>query len=248
MRRAIVILIAIVAVVVVIAAIAPASLAGVALERATNGVLTLAEADGTVWRGRGTLTDAGAVRVPLAWSIDPWPMLRGELRLHVFPPTATGLAPFAEITARANAVAMRELDVTLPADVASALAPRSGLHITGAVRIATPSLDWTPATFVGGARVDWQDARFALRDQAGIGLGTVSAMLTAAGDRLSGPVTNNGGDFEVHGTLSLAANGVPGVSLAMTPRGGDPAQAHTLSMSRNPGESGWNIEYRAGSR
>ena len=85
MRRALLILVWLVAFAAIVVAIAPASLAGAALERISEGTLALAEAEGTLWRGRGTLTAARIARVPVAWSIEPWPLLRSELRLQVFP-------------------------------------------------------------------------------------------------------------------------------------------------------------------
>ena len=97
----------------------------------------------------------------------------------------------------------------LPAGIVEGLASRSGLRITGDARVTTPSLDWTPAAFVGGARIDWQDAQFAISADPTIRLGTVNATLAADGDRLTGPMTNDGGAFEVRGTLSLTTNGTP---------------------------------------
>jgi hypothetical protein len=248
MRRAFVILAAVIAFVVVVVAIAPASLAGVVLERESKGQLALADAEGTLWRGRATLTAARALRLPLAWSIDAWPLLRGELRLRIVPSTTTGSSPRAEITARPDSIALRDLDVMVSADIVTSLAPRSGVQTTGDIRFSTPSLDWTPTSLDGGARIDWQNARFTVGSDAGIGLGTVTALLTAAGDRMTGPVTNVGGEFDVRGTLSLAANSASAVTLAMTPRGGEPAQARMLSVSGNPGRTGWNVEYRAVTR
>jgi Type II secretion system (T2SS), protein N len=246
MRRTAVILVAIVAIALVAVAIAPASLAGLAVERASRGALTLTDADGTIWQGRGSLTAGSVLRLPVAWSIDAWPLLRGEIRLHVSPPTATGQAVRAVIIAQRNAVTLHELEVTLPAGIVSIFAPRSGFRTSGELRIAAPSLDWTPGTFLGGARVDWREARLAFGNDAGIGLGTVSASLTAVGDRLTGPVTNEGGEVELRGTLSIYANGAPNVSIAMTPRGGDAAQARTLTVTGTPGEAGRGFEFRMG--
>lgn len=245
MRRALIILIVVVAFAAVTVAIAPASLAGVALERASGGTVALADADGTLWRGRGTITAARALRVPVVWSIEPWALVRGELRLRVSPPNAAAVSPRAEIVARRDAVAMREVDVTIPADVVRVLAPRSGIRIAGDVHVSATSLDWTPATYAGGVRIDWQDAQFAIGNDAGIGLGTVSANLAAASDRLTGPVTNDGGAFELHGTLSLATSGAPNASVTMTPRAGVSAQARTVSVASGP-DGNWNIDFRMG--
>jgi hypothetical protein len=246
MRRPFAYLAAAVAMAGVLAATAPASLAGVALARISGGTLSLAVADGTVWRGRGVLMAAGTLRLPVAWSMEPWPLLRGELRFRIAAPDATGSAPSAAISARHDAVGVRDLDVSLPAEIVEALAPRSGIRPGGTVRVTSPALDWTPVQFAGSARIDWQDARFALSEDSAIGLGNVTATLAAAGDRLSGPMTNAGGEFDVRGTLSLATNGATALSVAMMPRGGDPTRSRTLSLTGAPGGAGWKVDIRMG--
>ena len=247
MRRSlVVVLAALVALAAALVATAPATLAGATLERVSNGTLALANAEGTVWRGQATLTAARALRLPVAWSIQPWPLLRGELRVDVVAPAGTSRAPRAVIVASHGAAALRELDMTIPAEIVPALAPRSGIRVTGDARIVASSLEWTPTTLTGGARIDWQDAQFAIAVDPAIRLGTVSAVLTAAGDRLTGPVTNTGGAFDVRGTLSLAASGAPNVAISLTPRGGDPAQARSLTVATGPGGN-WTVDYRAGS-
>ena len=245
MRRALLILVSLVAFAAIVVALAPASLAGVALGRITEGTVALAEAEGTFWHGRGTVTAARVARLPVAWSIEPWPLLRGELHLHVFPPVAAANSPRAELVARRDAVSTRDVDVTLPARLVEALAPRSGIRIGGDVRLSTPSLDWTSAAFAGGARIDWQDAQFAISVDSPVQLGTVSAPLASANDRLTGPIANEGGAFDVRGTLSLATSGAPSLALTMTPRAGDSAQVRTLAIT--PTQDGrWNVEFRVG--
>ena len=231
MRRALLVLIVAVAVAAVVIAIAPASLAGVAVEHATNGTLTLAGTDGTIWRGHGTLVAGRALRVPVAWSVDPWPLLRGELHVRLLPPTAAGRSPRAEISAHRDAIALREVDVTFAADIVESLAPRAGVRISGEVRVTAPSLDWTPSSFRGDARVDWQDALVAI-----------------SVDRLSCRVTNDGGAFEVRGMLAVSANGAPDISITMTPRSGDPGQARTLTLTGGPGATGLNVGFQLGPR
>jgi hypothetical protein len=245
MRRTFLMIGALIAFTIVVAAMAPASLAGVAVERASRGVLSLADAQGSFWRGRGMLAAAPSFRLPLAWTIDPWPLLRGELRVRIVPPTAAASAPRAEIAARRDAVALREVDVALPMDAVASLAPRSGIRVGGDVRVVTQALDWTPATFTGDVRLDWQDAHFAIANEPAILLGTVRAALSAAGDRLAGPLTSEGGTFEVRGSLGVATNGAPNVSVTMTPREGDPAQTRNLVVSSSAAGN-WNVEYRTG--
>jgi len=232
----------------IVVATAPASLAGAALSRASGGTLILANAEGTVWRGRATLAGPRAMRLPLAWSIALLPLLRGELRVRVLPPTAAAVTPRAEISVQRDAVAVRDADVTIPVEAALGFAPRLSLLAAGTVRITTASLEWTPAAFAGGLAADWRDARIGLPDNADTSLGTVTAALTAAGERLTGPVTNDGGAFGVRGTFSVSSSGAPDVSIALTPRGGDPAQARTLTVTGGSAGAGLNLDLRSGPR
>src|SRR5258708_33379025 len=109
MRRILLILIPAVAFVAIAIAIAPASLAGVALASLSNGAVALAEDEGTFWHGRGTITAARAARVPVAWSIEPWPLLRPELHLQVLAPGGAPNSPRAGIVARRDGEAIRDL-------------------------------------------------------------------------------------------------------------------------------------------
>jgi len=245
MRRALLILIPVAAFVALVIAMAPASLAGVALASMSNGTVTLADADGTFWHGRGTLTAARAARVAVAWSIEPWPLLRRELNLHVFAPGESATSPRAEIVARRDAVSMRDVDLTLPARIVEGFAPRSGIRIDGDLHVTAPSLDWTPAAFDGGARIEWQAAQLAIGVDPAIGLGTVNASLAATSGSLAGPVTNEGGTFDVRGTLSVLPSGAPNLALTMTPRAGDSTQARTLLIAAAP-DGRWNVEFRLG--
>lgn len=247
MRRALVFLVAIVIVVGAVVALAPATIVSHVVESLTKGSLMLAETEGTVWRGRGTVGASPALRIPLAWRIAPLSLLQGEAHIAIVPPSA-GNTPRADIAARTGAVTLRALDITLPAEAVAALAPRSGVRLGGELHVTAPSLQWTRASFGGNARVEWSDAQFAISNDAAIRLGTVIADLAAAGDRLAGPVTNAGGDFDVRGTVSLRPAGLPDVALTMTPREGDPAQTRSLALTARPDGSSWNVEYRAGPR
>ena len=225
MRRTLLIFVAVAALAIVVVATAPASLAGVAVDaRARDDVLTLADAEGTLWHGRGTLAAPRSLPPP-ARVVDRRVAARCA---------ANGASTCCRRPRRRNAtrrrssraatqVALRDVDVTLPADVVEGAGAAVGRSAsTATLHLTTPSLDWTPVAFGGGARLDWQDAQLALAGrsrhparhrQRGARCGD--------GDRLTGPVTNDGGAFEVRGTVSLAATGAPGIAVTMTPRDGD---------------------------
>jgi len=73
----------------------------------------------------------------------------------------------------------------------------------------------------------------------------VNASLAATSGSLAGPVTNEGGTFDVRGTLSVLPSGAPNLALTMTPRAGDSTQARTLLIAAAP-DGRWNVEFRLG--
>jgi hypothetical protein len=247
MRRALLLVAAVAIVACAFALFAPATLADAWLERASGGAVVLADAAGTLWRGRGTLV-AGEGRLPIGWALDPWPLLRGEVRFSLLPFDEAGGTPGGAVTLRDRAISVRALELVLPARALTSLAPRSGVRVLGEVHVSSPSLDWTPAAFDGGVRLEWRDARFAFAAEPPIALGTVTAALSAGSGPLAGPLTNEGGDLGVRGTIAVAPSGAPDVSVTMTPRTGDATQTHTLSIVRSANGTGWRVDYRAGGR
>jgi hypothetical protein len=211
-------------------------------------MLELVEAEGTIWRGRGTLVASREARLPLTWSIDPWPLLRGELRLSLFPYDANGTAPHGEIALRAGTVALRGLDVALPAGMLRVAAPGTGLGAAGWVRVTSSALDWAPTGSRGEALIVWRDARIAAGNGDAIALGSVTAVLSATGDGLAGPVANEGGDLGVRGNVSLRFRTAE-LSLLLAPRRADDAAlARSLAAIGTPDGAGWRVEWRAGTR
>jgi hypothetical protein len=248
MRRTLLILAAFAVFAAAVAAFAPAALVGAPLERITGGMLGLAEAEGTIWRGRGTLVASREARLPLAWSIDPWPLLRGELRLSLFPYDANGTSPRGEIALRDGTVALRSLDVALPADVLRAAASGTLLGAAGWVRVTSSALDWAPTGSRGEVEIVWRDARIAPGNGDAIALGSVTAVLSATGDRLTGSVANEGGDLDVRGNVSLRSRTTE-LSLLLAPRRADDAAlARSLAAIGTPDGAGWRVEWRAGTR
>ena len=242
-------LIAAVAVAVAIEAVwlAPAALVDGRVAQLTGGALRLAAAEGTAWRGRGVLV-AGGTRLPVAWRLDAGPLLRGELRVRLRSPDgAADASPRADIALSAERVQLRDVDVTVPATlVAAAAGPAAGWAVAGSVGIATADVEWTPAAIRGDARLHWRGARLMLPDGvAPLDLGDVRAVLTASGDRLAGPVSNEGGDVAVRGELALRANDAVQLSLALAPRHPlDATLERVLSAIGSPGNDGWRVEWR----
>jgi general secretion pathway protein N len=227
--------------------LAPAALVDARLAGLTAGILRLTNADGTLWRGRGDVV-AGAARLPIAWRVEPWPLLRGELRVHVEPvSTGSDRTPRADIAVADGHVVLRDVDVTIPAPaLAGAAGSPIARMLTGDVNLATDRLDWAPPSNRGSARLQWRTARLVLTDGGRpLEFGDVAAEIHAEGDRLSGPIANTGGDLTVSGTIELRSNDAARLSLVLAPRGPvDAAMAQALSALGAADNGRWRVEWR----
>jgi hypothetical protein len=246
--RALVIFLA-VAVATAMAAVclAPAALMDAHVAGLTGGALRLAAAEGTVWRARGDLV-AGTSRLPIAWRMEPWALVQGELRLHVTPAfDGPDRAPHADIAISGPRVALRDVDVTIPASaLAGAAQPAAARRVGGDVAITAAAFEWAPPANRGAARLQWRAARIALADGAmPLEFGDVVVALAADGDRLSGPVSNEGGDLAIRGTIAVRADDLAQLSLVLLPRRPvDSATAQALASLATAESGGWRIEWR----
>lgn len=224
--------------------LAPASIADARLARITLGALRLSDTEGTVWNGRGFL-EAGTSRMPVAWRIDPWPLLRGELRLRLVPePGDASGTSRADIALRGERLVLRDVDATFPAGLLMAAAgPTAGWAIGGDLDVSAADLQWSPPANRGDLRVRWRAARLTPPGNApAIELGDVSVLLNAEGDRASGPVANVGGDLAIRGEFALRAQEGIQLSVVLTPRRADSRElAQTLSVLGTPDGDGWRV-------
>ncbi len=245
-RRAVV-LFAMLALAVAIAAawLAPAALIETRIADATGGTVRLAAIAGTVWNGRGSLV-ATATRIPVAWRVECWPLLRGVLRVRLT--SGTGAAtPRATIEAGADALAFHDVDVTLPAQIFSATLSRFGVEsAAGEISLKADAIVWTPEAGRGEARVLWRAARVAFTGGAApLDLGDVRALVTANGNSLSGPVTNDGGDLALRGEWAIRAHDSVQLVLHVAPRRPGLADVErTLSAIGTADGNGWRIAWR----
>ena len=249
MRRPLLLLVALaVAVALFAIRLAPASLADARLARITTGGLRLADATGTLWDARAVLV-AGASRVPIAWRVDPWPLFLGETRWHLVPASggSTG-GPRADITLRGENITVRDAEATFPAAIAAAaVGSTAGWGIGGDVNVGTAAFDWAPRAIRGDLRIRWRGARLNPPGNATpLDLGDVSAVVHAEGERLSGPVTNAGGDLAMHGEIAVRTTGGIELSVVLTPRRADNSElAQALSVVGTPEGAGWRVVARS---
>jgi len=95
------------------------------------------------------------------------------------------------------------------------------------------------------ARLHWRGARLMLPDGIPpLDLGDVRAALTASGDRVAGPVSNEGGDIAVRGEFALRASDAVRLSLHW-PRAAPSMRASSAGALRHrqPRTDGWRVEW-----
>lgn len=248
MRRTLLFLAAIAAIVAVeFVWLAPATLAGRRLEQATDGALRLADTEGTIWHARGMLI-GGASRLPLAWDLEFWPLLKGEMRLRITPfaGTRTG-PPRADLVLGGASVSLRDADVIVPAPLLAALGTLpAGWAVGGDVRLSAASFDWSATAGRGEARIAWSQARVTLASDANpVDLGTVNIGINANGNGVGGPIRNDDGPLSVQGEWRWRASEGAVATLTLEPRSPvDPALSHLLA-ALGPGEGNrWRVEWR----
>jgi general secretion pathway protein N len=249
MRRTLLVSVVLALLAAALAVFAPAALVGAPLEEFSRGRLALAEPEGTVWRGRGVLAAGPDSRLALAWSIDAWPLLRGELRMHLRPFDNGGRLPRGEISVSRGKLAVRELDVEIPADMLRVAAGTNAIRVSGDVRVASRSLDWSPPVSGGKAELVWRDASIAGPIGAPIALGSVTTVVSSTDGGFSGSVANQGGDLGVLGTVAWRSEAGREVSLHLAPRSADKSQlADLLAAIGTPEGAGWRVRWRTGPR
>ena len=227
--------------------LAPARLADARLAAMTNGNVHLTDAEGTLWDARGILT-AGATRIPVAWRIDPWPLLRRELHLHLVRGEGSSTAsPKGDIAIGRDSIELRDVEATIPAGFFGAAAGFGTASLVGGdVEINASRLEWAPPANHGDARLRWRGASLTIAGSAQpIELGEITTALSANGYRLAGPVSGSGGDLGVRGTATLSAGNGIQLSLVLTPRRADDRDlARALSVLGVRDADGWRVEWR----
>ena len=95
-------------------------------------------------------------------------------------------------------------------------------------------------------RILWRGAQLATTvGAAPIDLGSVRASLVAAGDRLSGPVSNEGGRLELRGEATLQPREALRLAMTLTPRRDDDVElARTLAAIAVADGPVWRVDVR----
>ena len=190
---AIVVLVLAVAIATVVAFL-PASLVDGRIASATQGKVRLADAAGTVWEGRGVLTDAaGTWRMPLGWTISKADVLRG-IRAVVLHPVDGAASPAGTVEVVDDGMRLRDLRVEMPAQAFLGALPMRPLPtLGGTVALTARDLAWNNTAKTGAMEAHWSGARVAAGENVA-DLGTVTFAAAPQGSRIAGKLTNSGGD------------------------------------------------------
>ncbi len=244
MRFAAFLLVAGLLLVAAIAGFAPATLVDGRLANATEGRLRIADAQGTVWMGRGVLTDArGVWRMPLAWRLAPMALARGDLEVALSP--VAGATPAGLIRVGGSGAALSQFAALLPAQALAAMLPAGdAIAIGGTVALSTPTFTFDGTRGTGALAAGWRNARVHVGGRS-LDLGAVNLTLAAQDRRFSGRFGNSGGEIRVDGTLTIAADALT-IDGTLTPAPGAPADVVRLLAALGPadGSGAVRLAYR----
>ena len=232
-----------------VAVFAPAALVGALLDAVTQGQLRLADATGTVWNGRGLVTDAQRTwSLPIGWKADPLAMMHGD-QVIALQAADGGDLPRGNVAWRDGTLTLDGVAFTLPATALNGtLAAGNAMAIGGYVAFDAPHLTWSGSGGDGTASARWSDARLA--GNAGtLALGTVAVNFAPRNGRIQGRVENRGGDVRIDGEFAWGNTGIEVnatlVPLPSTP----PAVIRALGALGTPDANGSvRVQWRGGTR
>jgi len=214
------------AVVAVVLTQAPASFADLALARATQGRVRLAEAAGTVWQGRGRIVladvvEAGGERVATAtvpgvvlpgtfgWRVSAWPLLVGVLDARV---EHDSMREPVLLTGRIGELRATPGSLSFPPVALDRLgSPWNTIRPTGALTLSWDSVTLRSGRFDGRATIELQQAASALTPVRPLGAYRIEVIGSGAQAQvrmttLSGPLRLEGsGSWDARSGLRFTA-------------------------------------------
>ena len=236
MRVAIAILAGAVLLAVALAISAPASLLDGRVAALSDGHLRIADAEGTLWNGTGQLLLVpGGTRRALAWHIDAWPLLRGEVQGTIA--AGTDAARPADFVYGHQGVELRHFDLSLPMEslLKSAGVPGALTTAGGSLNAHIERLVQTPDAIDAQLALQWRDASLpSLRPGERIALGEIRLEVDGRGPEIAGALSNRGGDVEIAGRVVVSAALAPRLDASVRPREGidrDRADAVAAALS-----------------
>jgi general secretion pathway protein N len=203
MKRWIAIAVGVLAYFIALMALAPATLIDAGLERATNGRLRLAQAEGTVWSGSGKIEirDAAGRRgiaKELSWRVLPVSLLRARLVCEVGVGQPASTFPVSVSFSR---IEVAKADISLPAAVLGLGVPKlAPLGLTGEVQLRIASVAISRGLMDGTATLQWLAAGSTLTSVSP--LGDYELRLDGAGTTIHAYLRTTEGPLFLDGTGS----------------------------------------------
>ena len=149
---------------------APAGLLQALCNKASEGRLNIAEAQGSLWSGAGQIEirDVGkaagsskaVIAKSIAWRLQPAYLLRGQLRAEIRLDQRD--KPFI-VSASLSGVEIEDADIELPARALTLAVPKlAALGLSGDVNLSIPHLEVGKTGMKGDATLQWRSAGSAL--------------------------------------------------------------------------------------
>ncbi len=189
--------------------LAPASLVGIWIERASENRLTLVGASGRLRDGRGTLTSGNdGARVLVAWTIEPKALAAARLAGTL----SVGAAPATRFAATFDSLELGRMDIALPAALlVEAMGAYGGYKIGGTAALRAEHVLLQRDSAYAHLTLEWINAASGLVDVAPLGsyvadievfagVGTISVRTT------EGPLLLDGAGRWSHAGSALALN------------------------------------------
>jgi general secretion pathway protein N len=232
-----------------VALFAPATMLDARLDAATQGQLRLANTTGSVWDGRGVVTNAQHTwSIPVSWKVDPLSFVRGDFVI-VLQGTLGDDVPRGEIAWRNSTLTMNGVALTLPATAMNgALSAGNAIAVGGTITFLAPNVSWSATGGDGTATARWSGARVA--GNAGmVALGTVAVSIAPRNGRVQGRIDNRDGELGIDGEFT---SGIAGFDLraTLTPLPSTPpAIVRALGALGTPDANGAvRVQWRSGTR
>lgn len=210
---------------VFLAASAPAAWLAEAAARLSNGLVTLARPNGTLWRGAGELHAGGVASGvrhlgTLHWRVNPLWLLIGRVyvRLELDGSATRGRAA---VRLAHRHFEVRELSAALPANIVGLLyAPAAFFEPSGTIELHAPAVELSAAGLKTNLEVQWQGAGARFAGPAS--LGDYRIDVNGNGDTAAIRLTTLRGELELtgQGQWQVTGNGALRFTGTATPRGG----------------------------
>ena len=181
---------------------APATLLNGWVQDASYGRLVLANSDGTVWQGSGTLAvpkrAGGFITLgALHWDVALLPLSSGKLKIMLRWDETPEATP-TEVIASPNRIELNHLQAILPAATMGEVSPLiEPAQLQGHLQIRSDHFVITPNGAAGAASADWLNAGSAL--SAVNPLGKYHLGFNGAGERLQIVLTTTSGALVLEG-------------------------------------------------